>query len=207
MNMHPAPRHSTVGSRTPRYSRRSSSPLKPTPPTRSAPIWRTGSTSSSGARTGIAARCRCAPTISRSIFGIVRRSLGSRSRPCSAGCRPSPRLMLETAIRRRPANGLCETPCGGFDAISVSRPAGRTRCWSKTSRRCSLTAPRRSPGAVTRLSCSSAFAVRFAGAISSTSISKTSPKPMKASCSWSEKERPTRSVKAGRSGFRMAKIL
>ena len=156
-------------------------------------------------------RNRCplpvAPTILRSIFGIVRRSLGSKFRRCSAGCRPSPRLMLATAISRRPANGLCETPCGGFDAISVPRPAGRTRCWSKTSRRCSLTAPRRLPGAVTRLSCSSAFAERFAGAISSTSISKTSPKPMKASCSWSEKERPTRSVKAGRSGFRTARIL
>jgi len=67
--------------------------------------------------------------------------------------------------------------------------------------------PRLSPGAVTGLSCSLAFAVRSAGATSSTSISKTSPKPMKASCSWSEKERPTRSVKAGRSGFPMAKIL
>ena len=50
------------------------------------------------------------PTISRSIFGIARRSLGSRSRPCSGGCRPSPRLMLAMAILRRPANGLCETP-------------------------------------------------------------------------------------------------
>ena len=43
-------------------------------------------------------------------FGIVRRSLGSRFRRCSAGFRPSPRLMLAMAILRRPANGLCETP-------------------------------------------------------------------------------------------------
>ena len=43
------------------------------------------------------------------------------------------------------------------------------------------------------------------GATSSTSTSKTSPKLTKAWFSCSEKERPTRSVKAGRSGFRYGK--
>ena len=59
-------------------------------------------------------RHRCPAPVSPDDLALylrfVRRSLGSKFRQCSAGCRPSPRLMLVMAIIRRLANGLCETP-------------------------------------------------------------------------------------------------
>ena len=87
------------------------------------------------------------PRRSRSLPAVLRGEAWAQDLDGGAPVsRPSPRLMLAMAICRRPANGLCETPCGGFDAISVPLPAGRTRCWLTTSRRCSrLTAPRPSP--------------------------------------------------------------
>ena len=136
MNMHPVPRHSHSRLTNPEvleafeFAAQADAPQHAAPP-----IWRTGSILSPGARPGIAARCLfspddlalflryCAEELGLKISTVQRR-VSAISEAHARNGHPSPagEWVVRNTMRR-------------FDAISVPGPAGRTRCWSKTSRR------------------------------------------------------------------------